>query len=427
MKKVLLVGDLRTAGNYGAVATTEALMDLILRHDDIELKAIDHRSMRSETPAEGWEKSVQEEMDRSSVQNKPLRDYIIYKLIEKNLYQAYKVMKNRKNHKKPDNIPARYDMYPDAVRKVLDSQMWKYEKGMMDWADIVIINAEGNIVNGTDENGCYRPGGRYVLFFAYVVKSIMNKPCYIINHTVDPQNRDVRNIIVNVYPMMDGVYVREKYSLDTLHKWGIENVKYVPDALWTHNFANDIQVKAPECLSDFDFSQPYICLGDSSGLSNGYGRVKWDVLKVYTQLIRGLQTICPQIIFIDGFSGKNIEIRAVIAKNNLKYVNINNCNYHELYYLLAHAKACVSGRWHASIIALLAHTPVICWGADSYKTEALYGEVNYPYKFFDISAIPLNIDQIVSETKKALAAPNAEVWKQVDMLRKQAGANADML
>ena len=34
----------------------------------------------------------------------------------------------------------------------------QYEKRMLEWADIVYINGEGNIVNGTDRYGKYRMG-----------------------------------------------------------------------------------------------------------------------------------------------------------------------------------------------------------------------------------------------------------------------------
>ena len=51
-------------------------------------------------------------------------------------------------------------------------------------------------------------------------------------------------------------------------------------------------------------------------------------------MIGELKKIYDQIIFIDGYSGKNEEINDVIRHNGLLSVNLNNCSYHELYYVL---------------------------------------------------------------------------------------------
>ena len=56
MKNLLFIGDLRTANNYGAVATTEAL-DRLLKNEcyDINIKYIDFRSLYHPTPVDGLE------------------------------------------------------------------------------------------------------------------------------------------------------------------------------------------------------------------------------------------------------------------------------------------------------------------------------------------------------------------------------------
>jgi len=326
-----------------------------------------------------------------------------------------------------DNVPARYDHYEQFANKILNDEVWKYEKKLIEWADIVLVNSEGNIVNGTDTDGKYRVGGRYVLFIEYLSKIVMKKPCYVINHTVDPKNRDIKKIIENVYPHLDGVYVREKKSHQVLQNWGINKVEYVPDALWSHDFLKDEKVKKPECLKDFDFEKPYICIGDSSGIHNLYTHVSWDIVKQYTIMINELKKICPNIIFIDGYKGYNEDIHEVILKNNIATVNLRTCNYHELYYVLERAELFISGRWHASIISLLAHTPILLWGADSHKTEALYGEVDYPYEFFDVAALPLNIDRIVDEAKKIIQDEHDVQWELVEKLKKESLRNVDML
>lgn len=426
-RHILFVGDLRTAYNYGAIATTESLLDLIRKaapNDEIQL--IDHRSFSGTTPPEGWPvvdyKSVLQE-------NKKFKNTLIKVIKRIGIYAFLIMLKGRLAGKQvlKDNVPNRYDKYSNFAKKVVEGNEWKFEKSKIEWADLVIINSEGNIVNGTDSGGLYRVGGRYVLFFSFLAKIILKKPCYIINHTVDPKNRNVEEIIKNIYPVMDGIYVREKKSYDLLNSWGISNMQYVPDALWSHDFEKDIEVNPPVILKNFDFSKPYICIGDSSGICNKYSHVKWDVDKVYSKMIFELKKICDQIIFIDGYSGENKEINNVIKHNGLLSVNLKNCNYHELYYILSHAQLFVSGRWHASIIALLGHTPILLWGSDSHKTEALYGEVDYNYEFFDVTALPLNIDRIVKEAKRIISDDHSDLWINVEKLKKASFDNIKML
>lgn len=420
VKKILFVGDVRPSYNYGAIATTESMLELI---DslllDFEINIIDSRSFLGNTPINGW--PALEAFQKS--------DNILKKLTKKiGIYDSMKKIKDGRYKKQvTDNIPSRIDQYEYFAEKIQLGQTWSYERRLIEWSDMIIIQGEGNIVNGTDSTGRYRNGGRYILFFAYLSKMVFNKQTFIINHTVDPINRDIQKIIKMLYPNLDGASVREKKSLALLKEWGIDNVSYVPDALWTHDFYNDLMVKKPKCLQKFDFSDSYICLGDSSGIKNKYTQVKWDVVNVYTDLIIKLENVCPNIIFIDGYNGQNVEINKVIKDNNLKYVNLTNCNYHELFYVLQNASLFISGRWHASIISLLANTPILLWGSDSHKTEALYSEIDYPYEFFDVTGIPLNTDRIAKEAKKIMNENHDNVWRKVIELKELAYDNVSML
>ena len=51
MKKVLFIGDLRSADNYGAVATSEAMINIIGSIErPFDVKYIDYRSVYYPTP-----------------------------------------------------------------------------------------------------------------------------------------------------------------------------------------------------------------------------------------------------------------------------------------------------------------------------------------------------------------------------------------
>ncbi len=424
MKNILLIGDLRTAFNYGAIATSQSLINLINKRVDQEhFRTIEFRSFYHETPAQGWK-------DIGITNNSPLKSIAKACLRKIGLLDRVKAFRSKSTNHESYHVPIRYADFESFSNAVLNGSRLPYEKNMLEWADIVLINSEGNIVNGTDKNGVYRAGGLYVLFMAYFSKVVMGKPCYIINHTVDPANRDVQEMIKQIYPLMDGIYVREKLSFELLKNWGIENHRYVPDALFTYDF-NDNNEEADfraKWKNKIDFNKPYICLGDSSGIKNRYNHVKWDVVKTYDRLINELRkNVCQQIVFIDGYNGSNDDIQRVINKNGLVQVNLNNCSFQELYSVLKHSKIFISGRWHASIISLKAHTPILCFGSDSHKTEALYHEIDWPFYFFDTKSIPINVERICKVAKDILKYDCTDVWAMVDRLAVMAEKNVDML
>lgn len=403
--KVLLIGDNRPATNYGAVATSEALLDLINKvRPNIELMTIDARYAFVAAKQAGFPPYDVEE-PRHGIAPKISPDLI-------------------------DNwdIHELYENYPMMVDKVLNGEMLCYEKKLIEAADLVIVNPEGAIVNGTDSKGFYRRVGRYFLFISYLAKVVLNKPCFVINHSVDPQNLDIEFIVQNVYPKLDGVYIREKLTLKYLNEIGVTNARHVPNILWTHDFEKDPEVKPPECLKNFDFSKPYICLGDSSGLHNAYHEVSWDVTDTYLKLISRLKSqLGCEIIFVNGHNARFAPINSVIIQAELPHVRMANCSYHELYYVLKHAQLFISGRWHASIMALMGHTPVILWGGDCFKTNALHAEIGCKGRFYDIQTIPRNIYQICDDAVKVLKTPHDDCWEKVEEMKKLALKNVDML
>lgn len=429
MKKLLLIGDFRDCLNYGAIATTDALLKLIDNVGEAyEIKTITYRSFLEHTPNKGWPDTSDEYL--KSLMERPILKRsikrILYCMGLLNFYNSIQQRFNKAKYKNPKDmyhIPVQYKEFDSYIENHAD--FLKFENDQLEWADIVLINAEGSIVKGTDEDGIYRIGGLYCLFMAYwAIK--LHKPCYMINHTVDPQNRDIFIMIQNIYPHLSGIIVREPKSKEVLERLGITNVQYYPDALFTYtpqaNWKPNDYV-----LNEIDFSKPYICLGDSSGLNASGIQIKWDVVKVYTELIAKLKEVCPQIVFIDGFSGKNEDILKVIRKNHLPSISLLHADYENLYYVLGHSKLFISGRWHSSILSLLAGTPILLWGSDSHKTEALYEMMDYPYRFFDINSLPINIDDLILEAKKILNSDNQQYIEKVHELSVEANKNVYML
>lgn len=398
MKKILIIGDLRTAYNYGAIATTESLMKLLdNEHLDAEFKYIDHRSMVRPTPETGWPKQLP---NNENTVIKQTKDAIKH-CLPGPVVESIRKIKGRGTDV-PDFVPYKLSQFEDYYGKMVSGQTLRYDKQMLDWADIVYINSEGNIVHGTDKFGKYRMGARYVLFMAWVSKIKMHKPTLIVNHTVDPDNYNAFEIISDLYPKLDKVYVRETLSLPLLEQHGVFNAEFVPDALFSYEPVKDWKPNN-YLKSQINFNEPYICIGDSSGIRNNYNQVKWNVVEVLGEIVSRLKDICPQVVFVDGYSGGNEDINRVIRDNGLGYVSLRNTDYHNLYQVLKRADLFVSGRWHASILSTLAQTPILLWGSDSHKTKSLYTLLDYKYRFFEVSTLPVNIPEMIEEAKKILA------------------------
>ena len=425
MKKILFIGDLRTANNYGAVATTESLMHLIeQQHLNAEFKYIDFRSFYNPTPANGF---TPINRNNDSVVKSLLR--YVKRSIPKDVKDVLKRILMYKPSIVPDFVPYKYSQYEDYYANMVSGKSLIYEKKMLEWADVIYVNSEGNIVNGTDSAGKYRMGARYLLFLAWIAKVKMNKPTLIVNHTVDPNNYNAFEIIENLYPKLDKVFVRETLSLPLLERHGVTNAQFVPDALFSYKPSIDWKPSA-FLLEQIDFSKPYICIGDSSGFLNSYNKVKWDVKEVLGEIIDRLKNIIPQIIFVDGYNGGNEDVNYLIRKKCHGYVNITNCSYHDLYHVLEKSTIFISGRWHASILSVLSSTPILLWGADSHKTKSLYTLLDYPYRFFEVSTLPVNIDELIDEAHKIIQnrdSVSSAIKKKVDEYAKMTYENAKVL
>jgi len=407
-KNILFIGDLRLAGNYGAIATTETLIRLLEEYTDNDIiKYLDYRSFHRPTPPGGWDNAKKSPGNSSRIKarlaglasRKVLLTYLKHKY-------AFKSWINKLRNKSPEKfLPYKFSVYERYYNKMTAGNYLPYEYELLEWADIVYINGEGNIVNGTDKYGHYRSGGLYILFMAWLAKFKFKKYTCIVNHTVDPANSDVIEMVRNIYPKLDKVYVREPISLSKLHNMGLTDVKFVPDALF--NFSPSSNWEASEAiLKEIDFSKPYICIGDSSGIKNKYNQVKWDVVEVLGELVRELKKIIPQVIFIDGFNGHNNDILKVIRNEKTGNISLSNCNYKDLFNVLQRAEVFISGRWHASILSALAETPFLLWGSDSHKTKSLYAIYDYKYPFFEIHTLPIHIDDIVETTDEIIRKKN---------------------
>ena len=265
---------------------------------------------------------------------------------------------------------------------------------------------------------------------AYLAKSVFHKPTCVVNLTIDPGNRDGMEMVKAVFPLVDYLCTREPLSHIKLKENGVNNSIFVPDALFSYTPQADWHPSA-YLSSVIDFDKPYIVLGDSTALnSNSYqDAVRWDIVATYSILYSKLKKSFPQVVFLDGFNGKNAAVNKFILKNKIHPIRLQNTTYHDLYYVFKHSQLFISGRWHASVLATLSSTPVLLYGADSHKTQALYSILDYSFPFFETQALPLHIDEMIDCAKKISVDLNLRrsISIKTGMLRKESFKNVEYL
>jgi polysaccharide pyruvyl transferase WcaK-like protein len=404
-RKILLIGDLTPAHNVGAIATTTELIDQLNSFfPEAEFKYIDHRSFIKPTPIEGWNPWV---APRPSLRKRTHSRFVsLIKRVLRSYFNKASPPKKPFTELIQSHIPNLWKEFHHFSQLYADQKVLLYEKRLIDWADFIIVNGEGNIVNGTDNWGRYRIGARYILTLAYLAKKVANKKVAIINFTCDPgSNQDGQEMTKNILPLLDLVLPREPLSVNTIQSWGINQFnEWTPDILFAYDRKKIKPVQQNKKLQSLGIpSKDFICLGDSSGMRSIASTVKWDIEIVYGEIIKRIRNeLNKEVVILDGFGGSHGNINNVIRNHHTPYLNINNCSYGDIIDMLSCANLFISGRWHASIMASLSGTPFLLWGSDSHKTKSLYTIFDYKYSFFDINTLPVHIDELIEESKSII-------------------------
>lgn len=398
-QRVLLIGDNSQAGNWGCQGTTACLKYLINQpFPEAKISSIYWLSFRSDTPAGGWP-----DAQPSTILSSSLRSFLRGATKRTRLYpvarammRSFQAVSSRRKHEK-ETVPDRADQFDEAASRMLDGKILPFELDLVKECDAVVVNGEGAIYPGSGRFA------RYPLFLMYVIKRYLNKPCCIVNHTVETDDDEVEDMIRLVYPLLDYVAVREPWSARELDRIGLKRkVAVVPDALFSFRPQEDWS-PPPALRREIDFEKPFICLGDSSALP----RVSWDVSLVYQKLIRQLQGICDQIVLVDGNSECTGVFRELTQELGMARVTVENCSYADLHHVFAHSLLYLSGRWHPSILSAMAGTPFVLWGANSHKTQGLLDLFEYPSVLFDLGRLPDKMEQMLAEVKRLLAMRDA--------------------
>lgn len=400
-KKILLIGDLRNASNWGAqITSTEVINWLKSKNPLADFEYITERSWVENTPPNGPKIIRKKNLEKIKWYLKK----ILWRLgFLTKLNFSKKIIKNtedlEKLKKDEDHIPDEFSEFESFWKKMVIGEILVYEFKLLNQADEIYISSEGSIVN-TTPNKRYRRSGRYNLFMSWVAKIKLKKPTYLINHTYDPKNIKIDEIARNVYPFLDKALLREKLSLENLNRIirlrDYEQIHFFPD------FAFNIKKSHLEKSKDLT-----ICIGDSAGLK----KVNWDVYSFYDKIFDFLQKEKIKIIFADGNSVKHRVFGDLYYKYRFKWLHPSAHNHTLLAKYLRKSHLFISGRWHASILSLINETPVILFGSDSHKVKALNDLYDNIFPYFSIEKLSDNSERIIQLIQDHMENPTVHQQK----------------
>lgn len=289
-----------------------------------------------------------------------------------------------------------------------EGEHFNYLSGIVDWADMVLINGEGNIVNhASGQSDRYRIGARILLAVA-VLCTRKSKKFALINCTVDPRHDGFEQVLKHYLPYAEYVTVREPVSF-----------KYCKEKLALTNMRQGVDASVGYVGSESRFSGPVnndkiITIGDSSGLRGEGGQVKKAYQKIFSYFLESGW----KVRFLDCTTPYSHLLGELAQAMDVEWLSDHWLNYSQLQEKLAESTVMFSGRWHPSILAASCGTPIVLFGADSCKTEGL--AIQLGSKF-----IKGNICDIAQDVK-ALEEINAYSMQanRRDLLQKVAVASA---
>ena len=274
---------------------------------------------------------------------------------------------------------------------------------MVDWADVVYINGEGNIVNHTVKNEPrYRVGARILLSVAAICVA-KNVPFQLINCTIDPRHNEFESVLRHYLPQAQFVAVREPLSFRFSQKsLGLTNVRQGVDA--SLGYVSE----AARFVSPSGRTKPHIVIGDSSGL-RGTGK---EVEEAYRKLFQFYLNQDWTVAFFDGTSVYSHVLGKLANSMGIEWLSDHYLDYKTLQAELAKATVMFSGRWHPSIQALSCGVPVVLFGADSCKTEGLSEQMNVKFLRGSLGDIAASEDLLFEITEFGLSEPRRAILER---------------
>lgn len=408
MSSVLLLNDTSDQENWGCVATSTALKELVIQQtSSVQITSISLGNLRKEYRS----------------YDLPLLRGKMYESFSGDIHRrgstpvAHRLL-TRLGLTSPINpFPPVPDVFDETARKWLDGNVTPVVAQFMQQAarsDLVLFNGEGSIYGQAHQ-------GMRPLFMAYVAKRFLGKPVCVVNHSVHLQTHNpvFLSMARRVYPLMDEILVREPWSKRNLENLGVSTrAIVVPDALFSYPILNNLDLKRTD-------TGKYICVGGTS-LAH---QTSWNPRDAYIELVRKLQKMGSEVILV----GKDIPdmfLRDVAKATDSAFFGPEN-TVADLFRLLSRATIFISGRYHPLIVASIVGCPFVPLNANIHKIEGLCELLDYPLqKPFDFFDFRNQVDDII-ETVHMLIENFTSVSETLQCrsreLARASGVNAEVV
>lgn len=240
--------------------------------------------------------------------------------------------------------------------------------------DAVVFNAEGS----TYRNNYSATKSLFILWFA---KTNYGIPGYFLNGSITLTDVDpiLPGMIRKVFPLLDGITIREPVSFKNLKKY-IPDIKadLVPDSVFYLDTSTAESAKTLKEIRERLGEKPYFCFSLSM-LPMDYQRSPNESLLYH--LIVKLKKIGLQAILM-AKDGSDQFLEDLAIRTNSIFWGPSH-GYVDLVSLLKGAKFLISGRYHHVIMASMMGCPTIPLTTTSHKMEGLCelleGEIGQPY------------------------------------------------
>ena len=372
MKNVCVLSDNRTGWNWGARATSIALIELIKQHcnicgiiyNDLKLSnvVLYHKFLFIK---------IYFFVNRTDSKKAVLLEKCLFHL--KLLKRVFWI---GDDHKKNIQMYYKYNV-KNRLLEFIDNQLEN--------ADCLVVNGEGDMIFSYE---------RYTLRFLLTIMEIAHKKKIdilflnsMVSESPSNDNREkngaLKELCIKILRYCSVIQLRENMSGQLLSRVA-PDILYdiVPDALFTWGKelstvslknSNIVLNHEMEILyGQYDFSMPYICISGSSLIST-LDRI--EVVNSFIKLVEALKKLKYPIYLIAPCTGDSF-LKEVALESNVKYIPVNVSVLIGAK-ILANSILYISGRYHPSIMASLGGTPIICFTSNSHKMLGLQQLLQY--------------------------------------------------
>jgi polysaccharide pyruvyl transferase WcaK-like protein len=424
--QILFVSDTSDGQNWGCFATSSVLRELLQSSATIEetifLEDLYHQEMSLRIPTIPDIKYVLKEWAKIPTGKGSLPGRVYHRGTQSlmNLF---------------DYLPMTAAQFNVRADEFIESDLSSKFFGCINNIDHVVINGEGSIHGNSRK-------GKMLLFLAYLAKDRYDVDTHIINHTVQIDNPDIREMIEMVYPILDTLVFREPLSTDHyLEEVGEGNVVQAADAAWCFDEIlsavelNDIYNRGGisiwypgnEPHQGLDFTRSYITVGGGSGFRHDTSAVASDFVDV-VQSIEDKTSNVEVVLTAAAHPDEQFMLK-VSEKTGHPLVKLNNSSKIATS-IIGNSEVYLGGRWHPSIFALLEGTRLVNFNGNTFKIKAIKEQFDLDHPIYRCGEMGSRIDEIAASVSQRLEYKRKEdipTEKQIDEMRSLVKKNVDAI